>query len=71
MERNEKRQTDRDARIAKNDLFIKETEEKKLSVANAMVEVLSGLLKKKSKKSKKKKRKQMSSSSSSSSGSNE
>jgi hypothetical protein len=47
MENAEKRQKERDDRAAKRDAFIKETEEKKLAVANAMVQVLSEILNKK------------------------
>ncbi|KZS13565.1 Uncharacterized protein APZ42_021269, partial [Daphnia magna] len=50
MEAAEKRQRERDERAAEKDSFIRESEEKKIAIANAMVEVLSGLLKKKEKK---------------------
>ncbi len=41
MENAERRQKERDDRASKRDAFIQETEEKKLAVANAMVQVLS------------------------------
>jgi hypothetical protein len=57
MENFEKRETERNARAAKRDAFIEETEEKKIAVANAMVQILTGILKdKKGDRSKRKRR---------------
>lgn len=67
MEAAEKRQRERDERAAEKDSFIRESEEKKIAIANAMVEVLSGLLKKKKKKEGRKRKRNSYSSSSSSS----
>ncbi|KAK4003748.1 hypothetical protein OUZ56_005503 [Daphnia magna] len=67
MEAAEKRQRERDVRAAEKDSFIRESEEKKIAIANAMVEVLSGLLKKKKKKEGRKRKRNSYSSSSSSS----
>jgi len=64
MEHFEKREKERDARAAKRDAFIKETEEQKIAVGNAMVQVLTGILKDKRDRSKRKRRNSSSSSSS-------
>ncbi len=67
METAEKTQRERDERAAERDSFIRESEGKKIAIGNAMVEVLSGLLKKREKKEgKKRKRNRYSSSSTSS-----
>lgn len=65
MEHFEKREKERDARAAKRDAFIKETEEQKIAVGNAMVQVLTGILKDKRRDRSKRKRRNSSSSSSS------